>query len=1137
MLKTFFVLASFLLLVLCCAPLHGQTQGEITGEATDPSGAVVPGVTVTVTNTGTNATRQMQTNGSGLFDFPSLLPGSYSLRAEGKGFQPEVQTGLELQVQQVIRANFTMKLGQQNETVTVSTATPLVSTEDVTVGTVIGTQRIEDLPLNGREFLQLVALSPNVVYGFAPAGQQTSIQGGLRASTTISIAGQRAEFNYYTLDGLDDTDDNFNDYLLLPSVDALQEFKVQYGIYPAEYGRNVGQVNVSTKSGTNEYHGVLFDFVRNSVMDATSYQFTTLPPAKSPLNRNQFGFTLGGPVRIPKLFNGKNRLFFLTNYEGQRWYTQLVATGIVPSLQERGLVTGDPYFDFSDQTRNIYDPKTQTGSGSNVTATRFTNNQIPLSREDNSAKLLMAYYPLPNIAGASPGQTNYQVQNSQVQNADQFTVRIDLTESDKSTWFGRYSWSNESDLTPATFPGQGNILATVVHQSAIGNTRELTPTITNEFLFGYSGLGNFLITQGAYTQDVVAALGGIQGLAAPTPITYGIPAIGITSYTGFGDSSTAPDTSNDHVFEAIDNLSMIRGKHTIQLGAEFRRDEYNQEGNQFVDGNFNFTGNATDNPEQASTTGNAFADYVLGLVNNSAGTVIPLAVAQLRATNQFYYAEDTWKIRPNLTITPGLRYENIPPFWSKHDELMNTQLNTIPQTSNFSTYNPADPPVVVRQGSDNNFYGGLPWTFGPGIVVAQDQRLGKRLVNPDNTMFAPRLGIAYSPTAKWAIRSGFGIFYAQDIGNAVYDMSRNLAVRRNFTGPSTFPNLTLEDPFGLAPGSNGLTVTAPTILSNFPTKRAAYEIQYELNVQRQLSPTIALEVGYLGGEGHHMNRFRNFNVPLPEAGSPQNNRPDPFLGAIQEGGQDYVNSTYNSLEIKFTHNMSHGVNALVGYTYSRSIDDGSAIRSHGGDEDFAQNPYCVTCGERGPSNFNEDQRLVTSLLYEPPIGKGHAFLNHGIASAALGGWQFNEIFTLGSGLPFTFTESASLLNGGGGASGGGGGRPNYSGSTLVPTGGKNRFHWFNTAGYQAPPLYAFGNVSRNSMYGPGELSWDSSIMRMIPVYREQDLQFRFEAFNLPNHPNLGLPNASQGSPTFGQITSLSSAVSMRQLQLSLKYIF
>ena len=687
----------------------------------------------------------MKTNGTGLFDFPSLLPGTYSLKAEMQGFETSVQSGIDLQVQETFRVNFKMKLGQASETVSVSTAAPLVNTEDVTVGTVISTERITDLPLNGREFLQLVALSPNVVYGFAPSGQQSSIQGGLRATTTIAIAGQRAEFNYYTLDGLDDTDDNFNDYLLLPSVDALQEFKVQYGIYPAEYGRNVGQVNVSTKSGTNAYHGVLFDFVRNSVMDAVSYQFTSQAPLKSPLTRNEFGFTLGGPVRIPKLFNGKDRLFFMTNYEGQRRYTQLVATAIVPSLQERGLVAGCNCYDFSDYTppnssgvktlRQIYDPATQTGSGSNVTAQPFTNNQIPLNRLETTgdSTLLLKYYPQPNITGAPPYQTNYQVLNDQVQNADQFTVRIDLNESQKSTWFGRYSWSSESDLNPATFPGEGNLLATVVHQSAIGNTRVLTPTVTNEFLFGYSGLGNFLLTQGAYTENVVGAMGGIYGLAAPEPITYGIPAIGMsTGYNGWGDSSTAPDTSNDHVFEAIDNVSMIRGKHTIQFGAEFRRDEYDQQGNQYVDGSFAFTGNATDNPQAVSTTGNAFADFILGDLNNSAGTVIPLAVAQLRATNQFYYAEDTWKIRQNLTITPGIRYENIPPFWSKHDEIMNTQLNGIPQTlAEVASYSnvAGQEPVIVRQGSDNNFYNGLPWVFATGIAYAQDGRLGKYTVN------------------------------------------------------------------------------------------------------------------------------------------------------------------------------------------------------------------------------------------------------------------------------------------------------------------------------------------------------------------------------------------------------------------------
>ena len=282
---------------------------------------MLAGATVTVTNTGTNANRSMKTNAAGDYDFPSLVPGPYSVAAEAQGFEKAVQSGIDLQVQQVIRTNFRMTIGQASETVAVTTAAPLVDTEDVTVGTVIGTQRITDMPLNGRNFLQLVSLSPNVVYGFAASGQAATVEGGQRAATTISIAGQRSEYNYYTLDGLNDTDDNFNTYLLLPSIDALQEFKVQYGIYPAEYGRNTGQINVSSKSGTNQYHGALWEFNRNSVADAFNYNFSSNAALKSPLNRNQFGFTLGGPVRIPRIFNGKDRLFFMTNYEGQRWYT------------------------------------------------------------------------------------------------------------------------------------------------------------------------------------------------------------------------------------------------------------------------------------------------------------------------------------------------------------------------------------------------------------------------------------------------------------------------------------------------------------------------------------------------------------------------------------------------------------------------------------------------------------------------------------------------------------------------------------------------------------------------------------------------------------------------------------------------
>ncbi len=1103
--------ALILLSLIFLAPrLQGQTQGEITGEVTDSSGAVMPRVTVTVTNQGTNVSRQLLTNDTGVYSAPSLLPGTYQVRAETKGFESIVRTGVELQVQQVVRIDFHMNVGQANEFVTVSGAAPLLTTENATVGTVIDNRRIVDLPLNGRDFLQLVALSPDVVYGFAPAGQQSTIQGGQRSQVTISISGERSEFNHFTLDGIEDTDNNFNDYLFLPSIDALQEFKVQTGIYPAEFGRNVGQINVSTKAGTNQYHGALYEFFRNSKMDANDFGFTSLAPVKNPLVRNQYGFTLGGPVIVPRLFNGKNRLFFMANYEGQRWRTALHEIATLPNAAQRN-------GDYSGIAQLIYDPSTRAQSANGkITAQPFPGNVIPSNRFDSYAQKLLRYYPLPNVPGAVAN--NYQALEGQRQDADQFTLRMDFAESSNSTWFGRYSQSSEDDLTPSTFPDQGLVLTTSVHQALLANTRILSPTAVNEFRFGYSGLSNINLNQAANVNNVVGDLGGIPGLATPTPITYGIPAIGITGYSGFGSSSTAPDITYDHIFQWVDNVSLTRGTHSIRFGAEIRRDRYNQEGNQFASGSFAFSGQATQNPLSTLNTGNGMADYLLGLVRTSSGALAPLAVAQLRATDQYYYIDDSWKVRPNLTLTLSLRYEFEPPYTAKHNELINTEV--------LSLFDPKLPPTVVREGTGNNFYQGLPFVYAPGIQVAQDGRMGSALVRPDYTNFAPRIGIAYSPAPNWTIRVGAGMFYAQDIGNAVYDMSRNAAVRRNSTADNNFPTLTLENPFAITPGS--LVVAAPTILSSQYNRRRPYVIQYVFNMQRQLTTNSMLELGYIGSEGHFLDRFRPLNFPLPGPGNVQSRRPYPALGIIQEV-EGLVNSNYNAATVKFQQRISHGFTALVGYTFSKSIDDGSAIRTHGGDFDFPQNTYDLR-GERGPSNFNQTQRFVASLLWEPPLGAGRAYLNHGLGNAILGGWQLSSIFTIGSGLPYSVLDGVDQANIGWTPQ-----HATYTGAPVNPAGGQSPQKWFNTAAFSQAQPYTFGNLGRNTMLGPAFFSWDFATEKAIPVFEQQRLQFRFEAFNLPNHPNFSIPNATLPSAAFGTITS--TAIAMRQVQLSLKYVF
>jgi hypothetical protein len=1102
-------LAAFLagLLALPALQLNGQTQAEITGEATDSAGALVPGVTVTVTNEGTNFTRQAMTNSAGTYSFPSLLPGTYRLRAEKSGFQSVMRSGIQLQVQQVARLDFRMEVGQVTETIDVTSSAPLLATENATTGTVIDNRRIVDLPLDGRNFLQLVALSPNVSYGFGNAGQQVSIQGGQRSTQNISIAGQRSEFNHYTLDGIENTDNNFNSYLFLPSIDALEEFKVQTGVYPAEFGRNVAQINVSTKAGTNAFHGALFEFFRNSKMDANDFGFTSTPPVKNPFVRNQYGFTLGGPVLIPKIFNGKNRLFFMANYEVLRDRKGLRQIADVPNAEMRsGSFAGIPQI--------IYDPATRVRDGNSLTAMPFPGNVIPSNRFSAKAVKLLDYFPLPNVPGNALAR-NYQALEGRRQDADQFTSRIDFAESSRSNWFGRWSRSDEYSLTPSTFHDQGFKLQTVAQQAMVSNTRVLSPAVVKEFRFGYNRFLNSNLQAGAYVNNVIGALGGIPGIAPPDPIIWGIPSIGITGFSGFGDSSTAPNLTRTNVFEWIDNMSINRGRHSLRFGAEIRRDRYNQIGNQFPRGSFAFSGQATQNPAAAANTGNGMADYLLGLVRTSAGS-LGLAVAQLRGTRQYYYVDDSWKVRSKITVSLGLRYEFTPPYTHKHDGLINTQV--------VSLFDPSRRPTVVRAGS-GDFYEGMPFRYASNVQIARDGRLGDALVQTDHMDFAPRIGLAYSPTSNWTVRSGIGLFYAQDIGNARYDMSRNLAARRNDTANNDFPNLTLDAPFA---SLGTVVVAAPTILSNQYDRRTPYAIQYLLNVQRQLTSDAALEIGYTGNQGHWIERWVPVNFPVTGAGDVQSRRPFPELGIIQLL-QGAVNSNYHALTAKFTQRFARGYTALVSYTFSKAIDDGSGIRTHAGDEDFPQDTYNLSAS-RGLSNYSQKHRLVTSMLWEPPVGKGKRWLNHGAPQVALGNWQVGSIFTFRSGLPYTVQNGVDDANIGWPSQ-----HPNRTSSPLDPPAGKDPQLYFNPAAFSRIAPYTFGNVGRDTMIGPELFSWDFSTMKRFPIRESHELQFRFEAFNLPNRPNFSVPNATLSSTSFAKISSTDTT--MREIQLSLKYVF
>ena len=501
----------FVCLVIALAvPIWAQTLGEIAGEVKDASGAVVPNASVTATNTGTNVARTASSNDAGLYTFPALVPGVYSVKVEASGFRPVTKTKVELQVQGSMRVDFTLEVGQVAETIEVTGAAALMTTENATVGTVIENRRILELPLNGRNFLQLVALSPNVTYGFATPGQVGGRQGGDRGGQNISLMGMRGTWNRFTLDGVENTDVNFNLYVMLPSIDALQEFKVQSGIYPAEFGRAAAQINVSTKPGTNEYHGALFEFLRNERLDAKAYDFIGTKPAKSPFKYNQYGFTFGGPVWIPKIVNGRNRLFFMSNWEGFKQRTRGYGLYTTPTTAMRN---GDFSYQLA-QGNQLYDPGTKKYVDGVLTGQPFAGNQIPKTRFDPVSLKLLEFWPAPNINTAALAN-NYQIAQPGITDKDQFTLRMDFNESSNSQWFGRYSWSDESQLNQG-WALNGTTLVTKAKQYMLSNTRVLSPNKVNEVRFGVNWFYNLMGLELSGVRNVIKEL-GVPGLVDARP--------------------------------------------------------------------------------------------------------------------------------------------------------------------------------------------------------------------------------------------------------------------------------------------------------------------------------------------------------------------------------------------------------------------------------------------------------------------------------------------------------------------------------------------------------------------------------------------------------------------------------------------
>jgi hypothetical protein len=1109
--KGLWAIAACVLLIARLA--SAQTFGQITGIVTDSTGGVLPGATVTVTNTQTAATVTQQANNAGNYVFPNLLPGIYTVKVDMDGFRSALRNNLELQVAQTARVDFKLELGTISETIQAVGTAPMLNTEDTVIGTVIDNKRILELPLNGRNFLKMVELTPNVSASFTTnsVGSSGPRQGGDRSQQQISISGGRREWNYFTLDGVNNTDVNFNSYIFLPSIDALQEFKVQTGVYSAELGRELGQVSVTTKAGTNNYHGSVFEFIRNDALDALPYAFAGVVPQKSPFKWNQYGFTLGGPLQIPGVINGKDKLFFMGNYEGFRLRNQRQTVFSVPTVAMRN-------GDFSGISTVIRDP--QTGLP-------FPGNVIPQNRISPISQKFLNYYPTPNQP-TSGIVNNYLSVNQNYTDKDQITSRIDYTESPKSTWYGRYSWTSESLYNGGLYLN-GSKVNTHAHQGVVDNARVLSTTLVNELRFGFNSFFNHSGGELNNVRDPIAEV----GLQLPTVIpadAWGTPSIGITGFSGFGDNSESPFINTNKNWQVVDNLSWTHGAHFLKFGAEFRLDHYNQDGNQFARGSAGFANNIA--------TGYAFADYLLGdLATWSYAS--GLATARLHAISQAYYAADTWKLGSKLTANIGLRYELTPP-WT--DSLHRQIVAQIP-LSTFSQIppDPAHPqvadlklhPVLVRAGT-GDFYQDAGIRFSPDIQVARDGRLGTdRLIQVDHSNIAPRLGLSWSPTPNTVLRGGAGRFFVQDIGNIVFDKNRNLNGRLTVQSTSTNLISTWSDPFNFGGGNpcntpaGVLCVVRPLVLTDQVDRKTPYVDQYELSAERQLDANTSVEVSFLGTEGHKLQRWVNLaNQPVPGTAPVADRSPFPEFGLFQ-GAANVGYSHYRSLGIKLTRRYTAGLTVLGAYTFSKSTDNGSGIRVLGTDPLNPQNSYCFAC-EDGLSVFDQRHRFVTSVVYDLPFGAGRKFATDGPLRNVVGGWKVTSVVTLGTGFPLTVggEDTANIGNCC---------RPNRDFSISTKLDNPTIDQWFNTAAYSRAPNGTFGTAGRSEIIGPGIENWDFSLSKEFHFAKSPYLEFRMEAFNFLNHPNWGDPTTGITSAAFGRISS--TRTDMRQLQFGLKLVF
>ena len=1022
-----------------------QGTATIVGLVQDPSGSAIPRAKLTARNIRTGLERTAETTDSGEYTLPALDSGDYSITATASGFKSFVQEGISIQYQQSRRVDIVLPVGSVSDQVTVSSTSAQLQTEDATQSTVVDQKKVQDLPLNGRNFIQLAQLVPGTTPG-APGNGNTTFAG---TGYTVSAAGQRDFNNEYTLDGVSMTETRNPAPAFLPSVDAIQEFNVQTGLFSAEYGYKAGaHVDISIKSGTNQYHGNVFEFLRNSVFDARNYFSSSV----SPLRRNQFGGTFGGKIK-------KDRTFFFVAYDGTRERRGVTTSSVVPTSSQLG-------GNFGDVSGTILDPTTNAP---------FPGNIIPASRIDPRAKLLATYFPAPNQAGVA----NYSYNAAAPDDTDQFFIRVDHKLTERDNLFVRYAFSNRQFSTPPAIEPFGTITPIRAQNASIQETHLFTPAMLNQFQIGYNRFHRENQSQQRFP-DVASKL-AISG-ADQNPALVGFPVVNITGYAGIGEGTYNPLQFYNELEQLKDTFSYIRGSHSFKAGIDFLHIRNQQTFPLYPRGQFAFTGYATGNP---------VADFDLGLPLT---TQVSAGLTPARILTTFYHGFilDDWKVRPNLTVNLGLRYE-------------------------------ANMPVQDQRGLARNF------DLATGTLFP-DPGTRTRLYRFDANNFAPRLGIAYRPgnSEKWVIRTGTGVFYSTPEFNTVVDFNLNppfFTTNQFRTSSSTV--LTLANPFptGLLQAAG-----APSIYSiDSNSYRDAFTFEWTFGVQRQISNSLSFDATYMGSKTTGLLGDLLINQATPGIGPIQLRRRFPQYAAINYWTPIGF-STYNSLQLKAEQRFSHGLSALASYTYGKAIDlTGSPIFGDtvaGGPQQKGN-----IFENKGLAGFDIRHRLVVSYAYELPAGRGKQFLANAnrVVDTLLGGWQLNGITTAQTGSPFTV-----FVPGDPNSTGGGTLRADRLADGNLPSSQRTVQRWFDTTAFAAPALYQFGSSGRDILTGPGLVNFDASLFKNFNFTESKRLQFRAEVFNVFNHTQLLLPGQTINTSTFGVITAARPA---REMQMALKLYF